>query len=191
MYDEFHVPDVLIVLLYMWRLNSQGDLLKKKSNLTNHRWAISRSYTRQLYKRIHFVHHICSTCLLLLRLISRDDDFDCSVIHTWYKRRYKQSCDWRSHCIANIARTPSWKWERNVDQFSAAVCWEKRWVSTVKTAVWQTTAEHARWVYTNYFQLSKFYCFKRVTFSVTSKASAPKFTEIFTRKLGLDKGYFW
>ena len=36
--------------------------------------------------------------------------------------------------------------------------------------------------------LSKFYCFLRVTFSVTSKA--PKFTETFTSELGLDKGYF-
>ena len=24
MHDEFHVPNVLVVLLYMWRLNSQG-----------------------------------------------------------------------------------------------------------------------------------------------------------------------
>ena len=77
MYDEFHVPDVLIVLL------------KTKP--------ISRNYTRKLYKHIHVVHHICSTCLQLL-LISKilkgldydnttlvdclfsRDDFDC-VIH--------------------------------------------------------------------------------------------------------------
>ena len=66
----------------------------------NYRQAISRNYTRQLYKHIHVVRHICSTCLLLL-LISKilkgldydnttlvdylflRDDFDCSVIHTW------------------------------------------------------------------------------------------------------------
>ena len=29
-YDKFHVPDVLIVLLYMWRLNSQGYWFKQK-----------------------------------------------------------------------------------------------------------------------------------------------------------------
>ena len=35
MYDEFHVPDVLIVLLYMWRLwilNSQGYWFKQKQS---------------------------------------------------------------------------------------------------------------------------------------------------------------
>ena len=36
----------------------------------------------------------------------------------------------------------------------------------------------------DYFQLSKFYCFKRVAFAVTSEA--PKFTETFTSELGLD-----
>ena len=36
----------------------------------NYRQAISRNYTRQLYKHIHVVHHICSTFLLLL-LISK------------------------------------------------------------------------------------------------------------------------
>ena len=29
-FDKFHVPDVLIVLLYMWRLNSQGYWFKQK-----------------------------------------------------------------------------------------------------------------------------------------------------------------
>ena len=35
MYDEFHVPDMLIVLLYMWRLwifNSQGYWVKQKQS---------------------------------------------------------------------------------------------------------------------------------------------------------------
>ena len=191
MYDEFHVPDVLIVLLYMWRLNTQGDLLKKKVilQIIDERFPdpIPGNFISASMLCITFAQLACCCCGLshattILIVLSYKQR---------YKQRYKQSCDWRSHCTANIARTPSWKWERNVDQFSAAVCWEKRWVTTVKTAVWQTTAEHARWVYTNYFQLSKFYCFKRVTFSVTSKAPAPKFTEIFTRKLGLDKGYFW
>ena len=63
MYDEFHVPDVLIVLLYMWKQNSQGYWFKQKQY---YQWAISRNYTWQLYKHIHVVHHICSTCLLPL-----------------------------------------------------------------------------------------------------------------------------
>ena len=32
MYDEFHVPDVLIFLLYMWRQNSQGYWFKQKQS---------------------------------------------------------------------------------------------------------------------------------------------------------------
>ena len=35
-----------------------------KSNLINYRWPISQNYTRQLYKHIHVVHHVCSACLL-------------------------------------------------------------------------------------------------------------------------------
>ena len=38
-YDEFHVQDVLIVLQYMWRINSKGTD-SNKSNLMNYRWAI-------------------------------------------------------------------------------------------------------------------------------------------------------
>ena len=96
----------------------------------NYRQAISRNYTRQLYKHIHVVYHICLTCLLLL-LISKilkgldyvnttlvdclfsRDDFDCSVIHTWGNDESKASCDWRSHHTTNVAQTPSRKWELN------------------------------------------------------------------------------
>ena len=127
MYDEFHVLDVLIVLLYMWRLwilNSQGYWFKQKQS---YKFSISDfpNYTRQLYKRIHVVHHICSTCLLLL-LISKilkgldydnttlvdclfsRDDFDCSVIHTWGNDKSKAVIGgvtipqtWREHLPEN------------------------------------------------------------------------------------------
>ena len=59
-YDEFHVPDVLIVLLYMWRLNSQGYWIKQEQSYELS-MGDSRNYTRQLYKHIHVVQHICST----------------------------------------------------------------------------------------------------------------------------------
>ena len=59
-YDEFHVPDVLIVLLYMWRLNSQGYWFKQKQSYELS-MSDSRNYTWQLYKHIHVVQHICST----------------------------------------------------------------------------------------------------------------------------------
>ena len=56
------MPDVLIVLLYMWRLlNSQGYWFKQKQSYELS-MSDSRNYTRQLYiKHIHVVHHICST----------------------------------------------------------------------------------------------------------------------------------
>ena len=59
-YDKFHVPDVLIVLLYMWRLNSQGYWFKQKQSYELS-MSDSRNYTWQLYKHIHVVQHICST----------------------------------------------------------------------------------------------------------------------------------
>ena len=111
MYDEFHV-------------NSRGTD-SNKSNLIDYRYAIFRNYTRQLYKHIHVVHHICSTCLLLL-LISKilkgldydnttlvdclfsRDDFDCSVIHTWGNDKSKAVIGgvtipqtWREHLPEN------------------------------------------------------------------------------------------
>ena len=49
-----------------------------------------------------------------------------------------------------------------------------------------TNKEHCGML--RYFWSGQFYCFYRLTFSVTSKA--PKFTETFTSKLGLDKRYF-
>ena len=103
-----------------------GGTDSNKSNLINYRQAISRNYTRQLYKHIHVVRHICSTCLLLL-LISKilkgldydnttlvdclfsSDDFDCSVIHTWGNDKGKAV----TGRVANVARTPSRKWELN------------------------------------------------------------------------------
>ena len=91
----------------------------------NYRQAISRNYTRQLYKHIHVVRHICSTCLLLL-LISKilkgldydnttlvdclfsRDDFDCSVIRTWGNDKSKAVVGgvtipqtWREHLPEN------------------------------------------------------------------------------------------
>ena len=73
MHDEFHVSNVLIVLLYMWRLNSQGYWVKQKQA---YKLAMSDSqnYTRQLGKHIHVVHHICITFAQLAcccRLISQ------------------------------------------------------------------------------------------------------------------------
>ena len=59
-YDEFHVPDVLIMLLYMWRLNSQGYWFKQKQSYELS-MSDSRNYNWQLYKHIHVVQHICST----------------------------------------------------------------------------------------------------------------------------------
>ena len=47
-----------------------GGTDSNKSNLINYRQAISRNYSRQLYKHIHVVRHIRSTCLLLL-LVSK------------------------------------------------------------------------------------------------------------------------
>ena len=64
-YDEFHVPDVFIVLLYMWRQNSQGYWFNK-SNLINYWWAVSQIYTRQLYEHmlcIIFAWLACCSCL--------------------------------------------------------------------------------------------------------------------------------
>ena len=49
-----------------------------------------------------------------------------------------------------------------------------------------TNKEHCGML--RYFWGGQFYCFYRLTFSVTSKA--PKFTETFTSELGLDKRYF-
>ena len=124
-YDEFHVPDVLIVLLYMWRLNSQEYWFKQKQPYKLSISDFPNLYTRQLYKHIHVVHHICSTCLLLL-LISKIlkgldydnttlidclfscDDFDCSVIHTWGTDKSKAVIGgvtipqmWREHLPEN------------------------------------------------------------------------------------------
>ena len=59
-YDEFHVQDVLIVLLYMWRINSQGYWFKQKQSYELS-MSDSRNYTWQLYKHIHVMQHICST----------------------------------------------------------------------------------------------------------------------------------
>ena len=115
-----------------------GGTDSNKSNLINYRQAISRNYTRQLYKHIHVVHHICSTCLLLL-LISKilkgldydntilvdclfsRDDFDCSVIHTWGTDKSKAVI--RGVTIPNIARTPSRKWELNSNWLIAGKEW--------------------------------------------------------------------
>ena len=76
-----------------------GVLIQTKA-IINYQWAISRNYTRQIYKHIHVLHETCSTCLLLLlisQILNRTrqqntvlvdclfslDDFDCSVIYTW------------------------------------------------------------------------------------------------------------
>ena len=59
-YDEFHVPDVLIVLLYRWRLNSQGYWFKQNQSYQLS-MSDSRNYTWQLYKHIRVMQHICST----------------------------------------------------------------------------------------------------------------------------------
>ena len=62
-YDEFHVPDVFIVLLYGVHLRTKlSRVLIKKKQSYNFRCAISRNYARQLYKHIHVVHRICQTC---------------------------------------------------------------------------------------------------------------------------------
>ena len=106
------------------------------------------------------MHHICSTCLLLL-LISKIlqglnydnatlvdclfpcDDFDCSVIHTWGNDKSKAVIEevtipqiWREH----LSENGSWiligqSRERNVVRFLAAVSGEERCVMTLKTAV--------------------------------------------------------
>ena len=113
-----------------WTCEDSEDLTlegtdSNKSNLINYRQAISRNYTRQLYKHIHVVRHICSTCLLLL-LISKilkgldydnttlvdclfsRDNFDCSVIHTWGNDKSKAVIGgvtvpqrWREHLPEN------------------------------------------------------------------------------------------
>ena len=63
MYDEFHVPDVFIVLLYGVHLKTKlSRVLINKKQSYNFRCAISRNYTRQPYKHIHVVHPICPTC---------------------------------------------------------------------------------------------------------------------------------
>ena len=63
MYDEFHVPDVFIVLLYGVHLKTKlSRVLINKKQSYNFRCAISRNYNRQLYKHIHVVHPICPTC---------------------------------------------------------------------------------------------------------------------------------
>ena len=102
-----------------------GGTDSNKSNLINYRQAISRNYTRQLYKHIHVVRHICSTCLLLLLvskilkgldynnttlvdcLLSRDD-FDFSVADTLGNdkskaviRRATIPQTWREHLPEN------------------------------------------------------------------------------------------
>ena len=147
MHDEFHVPNVLIVLLYMWRLNSQGYWVKQKQP---YKLAMSDSqnYTPQLCKHIHVVHHICllaaaaaaylvnfwigldyENTTLVYCLFSRDD-FDCSVFHTWGTDKSKaviggvtELQTWREHLQENgtwiLISKPR---ERNVVRFLAAVC---------------------------------------------------------------------
>ena len=64
MYDEFHVPDVFIVLLYGVHLKTKlSRVLINKKQSYNFRCAISRNYTRQLYKHINVVHRIRPTCV--------------------------------------------------------------------------------------------------------------------------------
>ena len=98
MHDEFHVPNVLIVLLYMWRLNSQGYWVKQKQP---YKWAIRKTIPRNFVSTsmlcITFARLACCCCCLSRKfwigldyenttlvyyLLSRDD-FDCSVFHTW------------------------------------------------------------------------------------------------------------
>ena len=64
MHDEFHAPEVLIVLLYMSRLNHQGYWVKQNKSYKLSE-SDSQNYSRQLFKHIHVVHHICSTCLVV------------------------------------------------------------------------------------------------------------------------------
>ena len=66
MYDEFHVPDVLIVLLYMWRFNSQEYWFKQ-----NQPYKLSISDFPKLYPAtlsismlcIIFARFACCCCL--------------------------------------------------------------------------------------------------------------------------------
>ena len=111
------VADVFIVLLYMWWLRT----LKQKQS---YKLSISTSMLCIIFTRL-----ACYCCLshkilngirqqnatLVDCLFSRDH-FDCSVIYTWGTDK---SCDWRSHRTANVARTPSRKWELNSNWLTA------------------------------------------------------------------------
>ena len=122
MYDKFHVLVVLIVLLYT---------SIERNLYMSYRWVTCQNYIRQLYKHIHVVHHICLTCLLPLlisEILNRTwlwqqntclfscDDFDCSVICTWGTDKRKALIG--GVLTANVARTPSTKWELNSNKLT-------------------------------------------------------------------------
>ena len=96
MHDEFHVLNVLIVLLYMWRLNSQGYWVKRKQP---YKFAIRKTIpgnfvsTSMLSCASHLFRLACCCCLSRKFWIGLDyentvyclfsrDDFDCSVFRT-------------------------------------------------------------------------------------------------------------
>ena len=92
LYDEFLVLDVIIVLLYMWRLYSQKYFFKQKQSCKLSVSDFTKLYPATLSAH-HVVHHICLTFLLLLLIYGNTtlidcliswDNFDCSVIHTWW-----------------------------------------------------------------------------------------------------------
>ena len=75
-----------------------GGTDSNKSNLINYRQAISRNYSRQLYKHIHVVRHIRSTCLLLLLVskILKGLDYN-NTNSSWllaFTRRFWFFCRW-------------------------------------------------------------------------------------------------
>ena len=135
MYDEFHVPDVLIVLP-----NSQGYWFKQ-SNLP---FKLSLCNFPKLYPATlkahpcctsHLLDLLCCCCLkfwirlhntILVDCLFSRNDFDCSVIHTW-------GTDWRSHRAANVPRTPSRKWELNSNWLTAG----KECGSILRSRLWE------------------------------------------------------
>ena len=148
------MPDVLIVLMYMWRLNSHGYWFKC-------RWAISQNYTRQLYTSmlcITFASLACCCCwcwshkfwiglhhgnTTLVDYFFSCRNFDCSVIHKWATNIGKVVIGgvtilqtWREHLPENGTWILiGYLWERNVVWLLGAVCGEERCVTKLKMAV--------------------------------------------------------
>ena len=134
--DEFHVPDVFIVLLYMWWLNYQGYWFKQKQS---YKISISTSMLCIIFARLAYcccLSHkfwMGSDNKTLLWLIACFHATILIVLSFTHGAPIKQSCDWRSHRTANVARTPSRKWELNSNWLTAG----KECGSILSSRLWE------------------------------------------------------